>query len=122
MTLAQAERIVSIVSGLVASDSRTGMFRKSQIGSWSLCDISNAFALAIAKNRQICLDGTAGRRRCREYADKAGALVVSLRMIVVPDEQLEALARLEQGTASYSVARGKIIQQQLDDQSPEWQK
>ena len=122
MTLAQAEKISSLVAGVVGSKGHSGFCRRSQFGGCSLVDISNAIALVIAKNRQVAYQDANARRRCREYADKAGALVVSLRMVVIPDAEAEKLSRLDRNSAEYKAARGQLLSSLLDDNNPEWQR
>jgi hypothetical protein len=75
MILADAEKISDHVVNLFASKPRHGFLRTSQLRGYSPFEISNAFALVIAKRRQIAGDDPALRRECREYADKAGTLV-----------------------------------------------
>ena len=61
-----------------------------------MVDIFRAFALVVAKNRQEIASDPNARRLCREYAEKAGALLMSPRMIVIPDaeaDRLNGLAR-----------------------------
>jgi hypothetical protein len=96
MTLAQAEVICSALPGVVASKGGSEFCRRSQLGSWSMVDIFRAFALVVAKNRQEIASDPNARRLCREYAEKAGALLMSPRMIVIPDaeaDRLNGLAR-----------------------------
>jgi hypothetical protein len=122
MTVAQAEAICSVVPGVVASKGSSGFCHRSQLGNWSMVDISNAFALLIAKNRQMVAADANARRLCKEYAEKAGALLVSLRMIVISDADAERLSRLDRGSPEYDEARRKLVISLLEDKSPEWQR
>jgi hypothetical protein len=122
MTLAEAEAISSMVPAVVASTGSSGFCRRSQLGNWSMVEISNAFALMIAKNRQLVGADLNGKRLCREYAEKASGILVSLRMIVISDADADRLGRLERGSAEYEEARRKLVIGLLEDRSPEWQR
>jgi hypothetical protein len=87
-----------------------------------MVEISNAFALVIAKNRQIVARDPNARRLCKEYAEKAAALLISLRMIVIPDAEAERLSRLKYDSQEYDEARRKLVITLLEDKSPEWQR
>lgn len=87
-----------------------------------MVDISHAFAVVIARNRQMVAADANARRLCKEYAEKAGALLVSLRMIVIPDADAERLSRLKRDSPEYAEARRKLVISLLEDKSPEWQR
>jgi len=87
-----------------------------------MVDIWKAFALMIAKNRQIVATDANARRLCNEYAEKAGALLMSLRMIVIPDAEADRLSLLKRDSKDYEEARRKLIIHLLEDKSPEWQR
>jgi hypothetical protein len=122
MTLAQADEICSVLPQVLASRGRSEFCRRSQLGNWSMVDIFKAFALVIARNRQsVAADGNA-RRLCNEYAEKAAALLTSLRMIVIPDAEADRLSRLERDSPEYHEARRKLVISLLEDKSPEMQR
>jgi hypothetical protein len=122
MTLAEAETISLALPDVVASRGSSDFCRRSQLGNWSLVDIWKAFALMIAKNRQVVASDANARRLCNEYAEKAGALLMSLRMIVIPDAEADRLGLLKRGSKEYEEARRKLIIHLLEDKSPEWQR
>jgi hypothetical protein len=122
MTIAQAEALCSTVPDVVASKGSSGFCRRSQLGNWSMVDIAKAFALMIARNRQLVAHDKNARRLCKEYAEKAAALLVSLRMIVISDSDADNLSRLERNSDEYNEARQKIVIGLLEDKSPEWQR
>src|ERR1051325_6548112 len=107
MILAQAEAISSVVPEVVGSRGSSGFCRRSQLASWSMVDIAHAFALMIARNRQLVDRDENAKRLCDEYAEKAAALLTSLRMIVIPDSEADALSRLEPDSPEYEEARRK---------------
>ena len=122
MTLAQAEAICSALPDVAASKGRSEFLRRSQLGNWSMVEIAKAFALVIAKNRQEIAPDPNARRLCKEFAEKAGALLVSLRMIVIPDAEADRLRAIEPDSAEYNEARRKLVISLLEDKSPEWQR
>lgn len=122
VTLTQAEAISALVPEVVASKGSSGFCRRSQLGNWSMVDISHAFALIIAKNREMVAADPNGRRLCREYAEKAAAMLVSLRMIVIPDAEADRLAALKPESKEHEAARRKLVIGLLEDKSPEWQR
>ena len=122
MTLAQAEAICSLTPEVVASKGSSGFCRRSQLGSWSTVEIAKAFGLMIAKNRQVVAKDPNARRLCREYAEKAAALLVSLRMIVIPDAEADRLSQLNRNSPAYDEARRKLVISLLEDKSAEWQR
>src|SRR3954464_9640375 len=122
MNLAQAEAISLALPDVVGSRGRSEFCRRSQLGNWSMVDIFNAFALMIAKNRQMVATDPNARRLCYAYAEKAGALLTSLRMIVIPDAEADRLSRFERDSPEYAEARRKLVISLLEDKSPEWQR
>lgn len=122
MTLAQAEAIASALPTVIASKGSSEFCRRSQLGNWSLVDIAKAFALVIAQNRQTVFAEPNARALCKQYADRAAALLTSLRMIVIPDAEADRLAPLDRNCAEYEAARRKLIITLLEDKSPEWQR
>jgi hypothetical protein len=66
MTLTEAERKSDHFISLLASKPRDSFCRTSQLGGLTLCEISNAFALVIAKRRQIAGEDSSLRRKCKE--------------------------------------------------------
>src|SRR5262245_43017708 len=119
MTLAQAEAISLVLPEVLASKDRSGFCRRSQLGNWSMIDIFNAFALMIAKNRQLVGQDANAKRLCKEYAEKAGALLVSLRMVVISDADADRLGRLNRDSPEFHEARQKVVIGLLEDRSPE---
>jgi hypothetical protein len=122
MTLAQADEICSVLPQVFASRGRSEFCRRSQLGNWSMVEIFKAFALVIARNRQTVAADANARRLCKEYAEKAGALLTSLRMIVIPDAEADRLGRLERDSPEYNEARRKLVISLLEDKSPEMQR
>jgi hypothetical protein len=122
MTLAQAEEITSALPTVVASRGSSEFCRRSQLGNWSMVEIAKAFALVIAQNRHTISADPNGPRLCKQYADRAAALLTSLRMIVIPDAEADRLAPLDRNSAEYDEARRKMIITLLQDKSPEWQR
>ena len=122
MTLAQAESISSLLPDVVASRGSSEFCRRSQLGNWSIVDVSKAFALMIAKNRQLVADDPNAKRLCKEYAERASAFLVSLRMIVIPDADADRLKNLDRDSTEYNEARRKLVIALLEDRSPEMQK
>jgi hypothetical protein len=122
MTLAQAESICSVLPEVVASKGRSEFCRRSQLGNWSMVEIFKAFALIIAKNRQTVAADANAKRLCKEYAERAGALLTSLRMLVIPDAEADRLSRFERDTPEYNEARRKLVISLLEDKSPEMQR
>jgi hypothetical protein len=122
MTLAQAEAISSVVPEVVASRGSSGFCRRSQLGNWSLVEISQAFALMIAKNRQLVDQDPNARRLCKDYAEKAAAVLASLRMTVIHDAEADRLSKLDRDSAEYDEARRKLVISLLQDTSPEGQR
>jgi len=120
--LVEAERISQYVTNLIASKPRDGFCRASHLHGHSLCEISNAFALVLAKRRHIAGDDPSSRNQCREFADKAGGLVPALRMAVIPDADAEQLGRLARESFEWKRAFSDLISKQLDDRDPEWQR
>jgi hypothetical protein len=59
---------------------------------------------------------------CKEYAEKAGALMMSLRMTVIPDAEADRLSGLDRNSPEYEEARRKLVISLLEDKSPEWQR
>lgn len=87
-----------------------------------MIDVFNAFALMIAKNRQLVAGDENAKRLCRDYAEKAGSLLMSLRMILIQDADAERLNRLDRNSAEYDQARQKVVIGLLEDRSPEMQR
>jgi hypothetical protein len=121
MTLEQAEQIVSTVVSVVVSNDRT-LLRRSRFGNSSLCDISNAFALDIAKNRQFLGSDPNARARCRDYASKAAGLVALIPQMAISDVDADKLDGLTPGSTEYKRLRVAAIMRQLDDNDPESQR
>ena len=121
MTLNEADQISDFVINLVASKPRKGFCRTSQLRGRSMCEISNAFALATAKRRQISSYDPALREKCKEFADKAGALVASLKMVFIPDTDAEKLNQLPHDSTEYKKVFSQLMIRQLDDSDPESQ-
>lgn len=122
MTLAQAEAIASALPTVIASKGSSEFCRRSQLGNWSLVEIAKAFALVIAQNRQTVSAEPHGRALCKQYVDRATAILAALRMIVIPDAEADRLAPLDHTSAEYEEARRKLIITLLEDKSPEWQR
>lgn len=87
-----------------------------------MVEIFKAFALIIAKNRQTVAADANAKRLCKEYAERAGGLLTSLRMIVIPDAEADRLSRLERDSPEYNEARRKLVISLLEDKSPEMQR
>lgn len=122
MTLAQAEEITSALPTVIASRGSSEFCRRSQLGNWSLVEIFKAFALVVAQNRHTIGADPNAPRLCRQYAEKAAALLTSLRMIVIPDAEADRLAPLDRSSPEYDEARRKLIITLLQDKSTEWQR
>ncbi|HUS37733.1 MAG TPA: hypothetical protein VM680_20455 [Verrucomicrobiae bacterium] len=122
MTLAQAEEITSALPTVIASRGSSEFCRRSQLGNWSMVEIAKAFALVIAQNRQTVSADPNARTLCKQYADRAAALLTSLRMIVIPDAEADRLAPLDRNSAEYDEARRRLVITLLQDRSPEWQR
>ena len=87
-----------------------------------MVEIWTAFALMIAKNRQLVAADPNGKRLCKAYAERASGILVSLRMIVISDADADRLSKLQRGSAEYDEARKKMVIGLLEDRSPEWQR
>lgn len=101
MTLKKAEETSDHVINMLAQKAPTAFCRRSQLRGQSLPEIASALSLVIAKRRQIAgLDSTM-RSECRDFAQKANALLWSLHMVIIGDEDADELAQLQKDTVEF---------------------
>ncbi|MDD5139114.1 MAG: hypothetical protein PHY43_02505 [Verrucomicrobiales bacterium] len=119
MTLDQAHKIAEIATDAFASKPRNNFCARSKLCGHSFLEISRAFALVIAGRRQIAGDDQELKTECAKLADSAGALIASLDMMVVPDEQFELLARFTDNTPERQRVMLEIIHNQKNNADEE---
>lgn len=113
MTLKEAEEISRHVTMLVASRPPNGQLRVSQLRGHRLATIRSAFALDIAKQRQVAGNDPKLREISRAFADKSEFLVGTLFLILC-DEDVDRLERLERGSSEFNAVHRAASLKRLD--------
>lgn len=121
MTLKQAEYITDHVAKVFAVKG-TNFFPRSQLQGYSFTEISQAFALMIAKNRQIAWYSAEMKVGCDKYADIVGALIASFQTTIAPDADVEKIAKYQPDSAERKELARQIFLRQLETRTPEREK
>lgn len=120
MTLNKAEEISDHVINLLAQKAPTAFCRRSQLRGQSLPEIANALSLVIAKRRQIAGLDSAMRSECRDFAQKANALLWSLHMVIIRDEDADELAQLQKDTVEFKHGLVRALTKRHEVDAAEW--
>jgi hypothetical protein len=105
VTLDEAEQVTNRLIDLIAAKPPDAFCRASEMRGNTLPTINNAFFLIIAARRHVAHDDETLHGISREYADKVEALVGSLSVVVLPDDDMDRLNRLQKGSSEFNRVR-----------------
>ena len=118
MTIERAEFITKTVADLFAKKGKN-LLPRSALHDWSFKMISQAFALTIAKYRQISDGSSEQEYFCKKYAENAAGLVALLKMTIIPNDEFSTMFRLPIDSPDLPLLRLRAIQRRLASETQE---